>query len=175
MKPKSAPIIDMLMAPTEFLVAAQDTKGHSASVHFRIQPGTVRDIEVFLSEYKHKFGWSTASDFHRWAVKNALERAAKIAGDGKLSDAMEIKSIVDEMVADKLIRVQWTESMDQVAQTVERLSNAGMRDEAVRLLGKVKGKLRNMTDKRWQKRYEELFDERFGRLLKGVSLVDSEE
>lgn len=162
---------------SEFIIPAQDMFGHSADVHYRVPPGYLREVSELMM-VKHLFGWGTAADFHRWALRQGLNRAATFAkeqGHPRLSSLGEQTRAIEEAMAEELMQTRFVEQIGRLEKLVATLETGGDGARITKLVMKIREHAKAMDDEYWKKKWLKEIETRFGRWLRPVSLQDFEE
>jgi hypothetical protein len=156
---------------SEFMVPAQDKLGHSATVHCRVPPGMLRDIEK-LMVHKEVFGWETQSDFLRWAIRYGFDYAAKRSNDKQILNYGAERRAMEEALIEEQQHMMFKTDMEKVEKTVQMMESDGHRDRIVPLLLRMKERIARIEEKYWREHWRKEFTRKFNYYLRPVSLTD---
>ena len=155
-------------APKDFVIPASDDKGHNTRLQFRCNPAYMRRMDVIISS--KKFPYQTTSDL----LRDALHRHLNLLRQLEPEIRVELVSIevVNRIINDKRERIDFTQSFEELARTINDLVARGAVEEAKRTLGEVLETVAGMEEGFWRNWYTEEVKKRFGYLLdeKGVDL-----
>jgi hypothetical protein len=146
--------------PADFIVPAKDTRGESARVWCRIQPGHDRALDVLLNS--RRFPFRTKGDIVRWAVARAIR---------SLEQMEDVPSVTREVdtILDIVRQEQWYQEYDTVftdmGTVVSRYLAEGDRGEATRMVAKIKARIDAMEDGHWRSKYMATLVQKYGHLL----------
>lgn len=154
--------------PAQFIVPAQDAKGHSERQWFRCQPGHDRQADLILRS--KKFPFRTKGDMFRWCMVNGFRELMALE-EGVPSIMAQVDAISELMAAEEFQQefMQTFETMSRVIAKHIEMQAVG---EARRVIATVKGLLEQMPDGYWKEKYKGEIKQRFGHYLdaKGIKL-----
>lgn len=146
--------------PAEFIVPAQDARGHSEREWCRVSPGHDRQLDIVVNS--RAFPYRTKGDVIRHAIVRHLKWLEAVeempSVTGQVDMMMEV--LRDEQFQQEMITV-----FEALARTVGGHVAGGAHGEAKRLIAKMKMHVAKMPDGHWKERYAERLDSEFGYLL----------
>lgn len=152
----------------DFIIPAQDTKGHSERIFVRCQPGHVRDLNVIVNS--KRFPFKTSGDILRLAIKQMIQELSRM--EPIPSVAQQVNTVI-QLVRDEQFHQEFNECFDQIARSMDRYINGGAKDQARRLLIKIKNQFDEMPDGYWKVKYLKELGVRYKDYLHGVDLMKS--
>jgi hypothetical protein len=148
--------------PDEWLVPAQDAKGHSESLVFRVPPGMVHDLEVILQH--RRFPYHTRADPIRHALLRHIKWLSLLEPKIPLQFLGALQMLQDMVTAD-LYRIEAEKVFIGMAQAIERMLNSGDLGDAVLMAAKARGHLQRMPEGPSKRRCQAAFGDKFAPLL----------
>jgi hypothetical protein len=148
----------------EFMIPAQDLKGHSARVGFRVEPQMVRLVAELVQAGGRVFGWKTDSDFWRWAGWAGLQYAVGLSKNKKLMSEQGMLSITITLIATKQRMLEFEETFRSMETTASALIEKGFIKEATAMLAEIQEKIMAQEDSVWKRRWQREFDKKFKHL-----------
>lgn len=160
---------------TEYQVPAQDSKGHSGRIEFRVNTGLLHDIEVLLHEAKPLTGWKTSSEFYRWAIMYGLQTMAGRVKSQRLTNALAVADLISKGAQRLAADARVLGCLDDVQRTVAELQARNAPELIPAMLADWKRQIGTVDLPYWRKRLNDEFDKRFGHLLRPIDLRDHHE
>jgi hypothetical protein len=153
---------DMLYSDDEWVVPAQDAKGHSVREFLRIQPGLERDIEIMMQ--CGKFPYETRTDL----VRHALVR--HVAWLHRLEPNMPRHFLASTMAMNKLMsddqhRTDTEATFRRLQDLIEQHLQRGDGTEAIKTIAFTKAKLQDVADCAWRRRFMDRFNRQYSGYL----------
>lgn len=149
----------------DFIVPAQDTKGHSERIFFRCQPGHLRELSMIINS--KRFPFKTDGDIIRLALKCIIAELNRMESVPGVSQ--QVNAVI-QLVRDEQFHQEFDECFDQIARSMQRYVNAAAKDQARRLLLKIKAQFDDMPDGFWKRKYLQELGDRYKDYLQGVDL-----
>lgn len=154
--------------PDEFIVPAQDDKGHSARESVRVSNELQRDIEVIIQS--RKFPYKTSGDLLRHAVVRHLEWIHRIeAGFPKHLLSAHLAQM--DMLREEEMRLAGHNVFKKLHEQVEAYLASGEPGEARRVAATVRSRLAGVADSAWKRRFESRFLRQYAALLNGETVL----
>jgi hypothetical protein len=166
-------VVPLKIPPEEFIVPAQDSKGHSAPISFRVPPGFLRELEEFMTEGR-EFGWKTNSDFYRWAVWHGMRWAARKLGNQRILNRMAIADDGLKALQHETARIQVQDTLAEMEKMVRDLLSVRAYLPIHRALVEARGHLTKIDDEYWREHWLREFDVKFGHHLRSAKLLGEE-
>lgn len=163
MKPKIL-VMRGKIDPREYAVPAQDHRGHGAQVAFRVTPEMKRAISIVLAKAP-ELGWSTDSDFWRWAGRNALQSLEPKIKDGEFSNMLRQEEVIRQGFMNQQRLADFEKTFEQAKQTVQILQVNNPR-EIIPALMRTQKLIEEMDNDSWRDAWQKRFDKEFGDLLR---------
>lgn len=154
--------------PDEWLVPAQDSKGHSVRELVRVPPGLAFDLDVLVKS--GRFPYRTASDLIRHAILRHVRRLQIDEPDLGLHYLNTLQMIQD-LCTESTYRNEQEKTFHEIRDQVEALVNSGRTGEAMRMGAKAKAYLDQTQDSPWKRRSLERFRVDFTKILKAGSVT----
>lgn len=151
-----------------FEVPAQDNRGHSARVGLRVVPEMKRIIAVLVQ--RGAFPWKTDSDFWRWAGWWGADYAAKVLEDSQVTNTMKQTRMIMDIVATRERLIRFEQDFAEMEKTVDELlkdEDGDGEDDAIDMLHEIQGRITDMNDDKWRKRWQKKLDKKYGKMLDG--------
>jgi len=148
--------------PREFIVPAEDSKGHSSRAWFRLQSGHDRQLDIVLKS--RRFGYRTKGDIIRHAVVRHLRWLDSLEAIPSVTAQVDA---VQEVLRDHLFQQEFVGTFNMIGNVVNMHLSLGAPDEAAKLVASLKAHLELMPDGFWKEKYLAEIDSRYGRLLEG--------
>lgn len=154
--------------PDEFIIPAQDEKGHSARETVRISNELQRDIEVIVQS--RRFPYKTAGDLLRHAVVKHLEWLHSLEpGFPKHLLAAHLAQM--DLLKEEEMRLASHGVFKKLHDQVEAYLASGEPGEARRVAATIRGRLAGVADSAWKRRFESRFLRQYAALLDGEPVV----
>lgn len=153
--------------PSDFIIPAQDSKGHTERVYASIQPGHSRQLDIVLQS--HRFPFRTKGDIIRWAIKEGI---------GKLENLEDIPSVtaqvdvITNLMREEQFHAEYEATFDQMAGVISRHMANQAYGEVRRVIAQVRSAIDKMPDGYWKDRYMDTLDTRFERQLEAAETMD---
>jgi len=147
----------------QFVVPSSDSKGKSAQVQFRAQPGHMRQAEILLQS--RAFPWyRTLSDMLRHALLRHIIYLESLEPN---PDSMLWKLIaMDEVLKDQEIDSAFDKTFSVLDESIRRHMNAGDEDRARKLIYAMWGIIQSASgDDGLKKSYSSRMQKQYGHLL----------
>lgn len=148
--------------PEDFIVPAQDDKGHSERQWFRCQPTIDRQIDVIV--HSRKFPFRTKGDFIRWAVLLGLTAVEALEQD--IPSVTAQVALIADMVRDDEFQADFDRTFTNVSNRVNQHMAEGRSGEARRMVAQMKAAIHAMPDGAWKQRYVDRWNGQFAGFLK---------
>jgi hypothetical protein len=149
----------------DFIIPAQDTKGHSERVFCRVQPGIARDLRIIVQS--RKFPFRTSGDVLRLATKLIVEMLQKMEAMPSVSGQVEA---IIKVVRDEQFYQEFVATYEEVNKAVNRYIGAGEEGQARRLIMLVRDQINLMPKGYWKSKYGKELNQKFGYLMKGAGV-----
>lgn len=150
----------------EMIIAATDTKGHTETIWFRVQPAYLRECKMILAE--RRFPWKSIGDLMRFALDQTVRWAVR-EKELKHSILPQI-DMINQMVREDLMQRQMMQTFEDMEQTLEKKG-----PRAKRLANLIWEQIKKMPDGYWKDQYKQEFKRRYKELLGGVRLSETVE
>lgn len=156
----------------EFIIPAQDTKGHSERFFCRIPPGMMRDLKI-IKESK-RFPFRTMGDIGRVAIKLMIELLQNMEPIPSVNQQVDT---IAGLVRDEEWHQEFVGTFELVGRAINRYIAAGEGNQARRLLMKIRDEIRAMPKGYWRSKYWKELNTKYGHILKdaGAKLDEGED
>jgi hypothetical protein len=149
--------------PDEFLVPAQDSKGHSCRELVRMPPGMERDMEILLES--KRFPYRSKSDLLRHAVLRHLKWLSTLEPDFPVHYLVALQ-MMQTVATDDLYRAEMARTFHELDTRIQSLLNSGEQVEAMRMISRAKGHMESQADTPAKDRLKKAFQDRYGHFLR---------
>jgi hypothetical protein len=141
---------DLEVNPEEFLVPAQDEKGHSAREWVRLQPALEADVEFILSS--KVFPYRSKSDLLRHAIYRHIQWLHRCKESMPKHLLVAFEAIL-EVLRNEELNQRNEHVFEQLRSVMEGYLSHGDNGEAKRVLAIIRSKLRGVQDGPWKRRF----------------------
>lgn len=158
--PDPGPIDALPAHERDFILPAQDAKGHHARLYCRVIPAVARMVSDVHASRKYPF--RTVGDLVRWCIVTGTKRLAAGAG---------INSVIahaDAMIAvfqDEEFQLQFLEFFHYMQKITNSYVEMGAPGEARRVAALARAQIEAMPDGYWKEKYREELLRRYRSLL----------
>lgn len=148
--------------PADFIVPAQDTKGHSERVWCRLQPGHDRQLEVILGS--RKFPFRSKGDIIRWAVVRGIKMLEQMEAMPSVTAQVDI---ILQVMKDEEFQRDFGNVFESVSKNINAALASGPRgiNRARQIVAQFKMHIMKMPDGYWKEEYSDRFEREYGHLL----------
>ena len=154
--------------PDEFIIPAQDDKGHSIRETVRISNELQRDIEVLIQG--RVFPYKTSGDLLRHAVVRHIEWLHKLE-TGFPKHLLSAYQAQMDVLREEEMRLAAHNVFKKLHDQVEAYLASGEPGEARRVAATVKSRLAGVADSAWKRRFETRFLRQYTDLLNGEPVL----
>lgn len=155
---------DTAFDPSEFIVPANDTKGHSVPIHFRAASSVDRAIKQVVAS--RRFPYITPSDLMRHAIVRHLEWLTEVADLPQCRSMISMMKLEHDHIRREMEEATCTEHFTLVQQSVrELLSKPGGKREAQRMVARALSVVRQMPEGFYRDQHLVRLEDEFGHLL----------
>lgn len=154
--------------PDEFVVPAQDDRGHSTRETIRISNELERDIDVIVQS--RKFPYKTRGDLLRHAVVRHLEWL-HVLEPGFPKHLLTAHLSQMDLLREEEMRVTSQAVFKRLHDQVEAYLASGEPGEARRIAATIKARLAGVADSAWRRRFEARFLRQYAALLNGDPVI----
>ena len=162
--PRSILDADGKYNPDEFIVPAQDTKGHSVRETVRVSNELQRDIQIIIES--RKFPYKTSGDLLRHAVTRHLEWLHRVE-EGYPKHLLSAHQAQLDVMREEEMRLAAHLVFKKLHDQVEAYLASGEPGEARRIAATVRSRLAGVADSAWKRRFEARFLRQYTLLLNG--------
>lgn len=172
-KPKQQPNRPVILFKDEkyneedFIIPAQDTKGHSERVFVRLQPGHIRDLNVIVNSKRYPF--KTFGDIIRLSTKLIIDALQRL--EPTLPLVNNQVDVIIQLVRDEQFNQEFNDCFERIAAVMNKYQTYGNKEQATRLLFKIKVQMDMMPYGYWKKKYLEELGNRYAEYFQGVDLL----
>ncbi len=152
----------------EFVIPAQDEKGHSIRENIRVSAEIERDIDVIIQG--RKFPYKTRGDLMRHAVVRHLEWLHHLEPEYPKHLLSAYQAQMDVMREEEM-RLNAHNVFKKLHDQVEAYLAAGEPGEARRVAATVRSRLAGVADSAWKRRFESRFLRQYTALLDGEPVI----
>ena len=145
--------------PADFIIVAQDAKGHSERVGFRISPADDRALDTILAS--KKFPFRTKGDIMRWGVHVAIRRLERMEDVPSVTQQVDATMLI---LRDEMFNHEFMATFEALGRVIQQHLAGGANGEARRLVTLVKDKIQKMPDGHWRDKYLSTLEERYGHI-----------
>lgn len=145
----------------DFVIPAQDTKGHSERIFYRVQPGMMRDLKVIQSS--RRFPFRTIGDIGRLGTKLVIEMLKMMEPMQSVSG--QVDSII-RIVRDEEFHLEFMGTFEQVGRAINRYISGGEESQARRMLIMIRDEIKKMPVGYWRSKYWKELNAKYGHLMK---------
>ena len=151
----------------EFIIPAQDSKGHSERIYYRIPPGMMRDLKIILAS--KKFPFRTVGDIGRLATKMIIELLTGLEAIPSVNRQVDA---IASIVRDEEFQQEFIGIYEQAGRVINRYISQGEESQARKMLVAIRDQIRAMPKGYWRKKYWNELNAKYGHLMKdkGVGL-----
>lgn len=162
----------------EWRVPASDSRGHSARVQFRVQPGMIREVDEIIQS--RKFPYQGQSDLLRHALYRHLrylETFAMPTGEPVVNSVGRMVDAILAVVQDDEYHNDFRLTMQLLNERITDHVRDGGHNEARRLVMQIVDLVNQMPAGYWQRKYSEELQAKWGSFLSAgkvnlIALVD---
>lgn len=144
----------------DFVVPAQDTKGHSERLYFRVQPGHARDLQSILQS--KRFPFRTTGDIGRMAINMVIELLTEME---PIPSVTQQNEAIIKIIRDDEFFIEFTNSFELMAKSVNRYVSMGETGQARRLILEIREQIKAMPKGYWRQKYKKELVSKFGHLI----------
>lgn len=152
----------------EFIIPAQDEKGHSVREVIRISAELERDIDIIVQS--RKFPYKTRSDLLRHAVIKHLEWL-HVLEPGFPKHLLSAHLAQMDMLKEEEMRLASHLVFKKLHDQVEAYLASGEPGEARRVAATIRSRLNGVADSAWKRRFEARFLRQYMDLLNGEPVM----
>jgi hypothetical protein len=149
----------------DFVIPAQDTKGHSERAYCRVPPGFLRDMKVIISS--RRFPFRTMGDIQRLAIKLVIELLKELEPIPSVSG--QVDAII-RIVRDEEFHQEFLGAFEQVGKTINRYMGEGQEPQARRMLVMVRDEIKQMPKGYWRTKYWKELNAKYAHLMRGAGM-----
>lgn len=153
--------------PSDYIVPAQDNKGHSERLWVRVQPMLDRQLDIIKSS-KH-FPFRTKGDVVRYCVDKTVREllsTAEKAGE-RLASVMTQVDVIKDFVRDEIYHQDFISTFEDFNRAIQRYVGTGALGEAKRMIAQVDAYIDRMPECYWKTEYKKKMDKDYGHLYAG--------
>ena len=154
--------------PDEFIIPAQDERGHSVRETVRVSAELERDIDIIIQS-RH-FPYRTKGDLLRHAVVRHLEWLHVIE-PGFPKHLLSAHLAQLDLLREEEMRVTAHQVFKRLHDQVEAYLACGEPGEARRVAATVRSRLSGVADSAWKRRFEARFLRQYGALMNGEAVM----
>jgi hypothetical protein len=144
----------------EYIIPAQDAKGHNTRLYCRAPPAVGRMASDVLQSKKYPF--RTMGDLVRWCIVTGTKRLA--SGKGIKSVTAQADAIID-ILRDEVFQLDFLEVFNNLRSVVDSYLASKASGEARRVVAQMRAQIEAMPDGYWKTRYQDELLTRYGSLL----------
>jgi hypothetical protein len=145
----------------DYIIPAQDVKGHSIRLYCRAAPTVARLIGEIIGSKKYPF--RTQGDLIRWCIVHGAKRLA--AGQQIAPGVLMHIDAANAVLAEEEYQLAFREFFNRLRAVVDQFLEQHAKGEARRVVSFARGHISQMPEGYWRERYlKELLD-RYGELL----------
>lgn len=152
--------------PADFIIPAQDAKGHSERVYASIQPGDSRALDVIKDS--RRFPFRTKGDIIRWSIREGIRKLEH------MEDVPSVSAQVDMIAAlmrEEQFHSEFEHTFEQMGQVINRhMANAAY-GEVRRVIAQVRMMIDRMPEGYWKDRYLGRLDDQFQKQMEAVEAL----
>jgi hypothetical protein len=146
--------------PADFVIPAQDAKGHSERFQCRLQPGDDRALDVIVGS--KKFPFRTKGDVGRWAIHVGIRRLEQM--EAVPSVTAEVDAMIG-ILRDEMFHHEFQATFDAMDRVISTHIGAQAYGEARRVVALMRDRISKMPDGYWKEKYDAKVLEKHGHLL----------
>lgn len=155
--------------PADFIIPAQDAKGHSERVYASIQPGDSRSLDIIRES--RRFPFRTKGDIIRWAIHQGIKQLEQMEDVPSVSAQVDM---IAALVREEQFNSEYEHTFDQMAGVINRHMANGAYGEVRRVIAHARAMMDRMPDGYWKDRYLGTLDDRFERQLEAAEALSDE-
>lgn len=155
--------------PADFIIPAQDAKGHSERVYASIQPGDSRSLDIIRES--RRFPFRTKGDIIRWAIHQGIKQLEAMEDVPSVSAQVDM---IAALVREEQFNSEYEHTFDQMAGVINRHMSNGAYGEVRRVIAHARAMMDRMPDGYWKDRYLGTLDDRFERQLEAAEALSDE-
>jgi hypothetical protein len=144
----------------EYIIPAQDAKGHNTRLYCRAPPAVGRLVSDILASRKYPF--RTIGDLVRWCIVTGSKRLA--SGKGIKSVTAQADAIID-ILRDEVFQLDFLEVFNNLRSVVDSYLASKAPGEARRVVAQMRAQIEAMPEGYWRSRYQDELLTRYGSLL----------
>lgn len=150
----------------DFVIPAQDDKGHTERQWFRCQPGMDRSLDKMVA--CKRFPFRTKGDIIRWSVFLGLSVLERMEGD--MPSVLRQVDMIADIVREDQFQAEFENTFTGVSNRINQHMAQGTQGEARRIIAKVRAAIDGMPDGNWKDKYLARWKSQFSDLInsKGV-------
>jgi hypothetical protein len=152
--------------PADFIIPAQDSKGHSERIYASIQPGHSRQLDILLQS--RRFPFRTRGDIIRWGVKEAIAKLEQMEDVPSVSAQVDV---ITNLMREEQFHAEYEATFDQMGGVIARHMANQAYGEVRRVIAQVRAAIDKMPDGYWKDRYMDTLDTRFERQLEAAEVM----
>ena len=152
--------MDLSIKERDYVIPAQDTKGHHIRLYCRAQPAVGRLVADVHASRKYPF--RTVGDLVRWCVVTGVKRLASGAG---INSVMAHADAMIEIARDEEFQLQFLDAFISVQRVIDHFIVAGSPGEARRIVSLQRMRIEQMPEGYWKDRYRQELLNRWSSLL----------
>lgn len=136
---------------SEFLVPAQDSHGHAASINARVPPQLKRESQIIVG--RRVFPFETESDLIRWCLKYGLEALVRRTKDKQICTTHQLTATWLESARHQLEMLKYGKVLDETKAIIKRLVDEGAISKARMILKNIENRIEQFDDDYWKAKY----------------------
>jgi hypothetical protein len=152
-------------AQSTFYIAAQDQRGHSERIQFRVPPDFLRLVEEIMV-HREQFGWTTQADMLRWCLWHGIEALQKEVKDSRINSVFAVMEMGIRAGQFDHDMSQFQSQFDKIEKSVSAMQQMEMPDKVYETLETTQRGISAIPDEQWRAKWQAQFDKKFGHLLK---------
>lgn len=152
--------------PEDFIIPGQDNNGNSMRLWSRVVPMLDRAIDVMFAS--HRFPFRSKGDLIRWCIKDGVDRLEEME-----PVTGSVMAQVDAMIGilrDEELNHGFLTLFQTMTNTIGMHVQAQAEGEARRVIATMQHHIMKMQDGYWRQRYLRELREKFGYLMKGMTV-----
>lgn len=149
--------------PSEFIIPASDTKGHSARHWFRCIPAMARQVEQIIQS--KKFPYRTKGDLLRHALHKHMGWLVSV--EPMVTVSGQVDAML-EVMRDEEMSSDFSIVFEKMGERVAQHMASNSQREATRLVLTIQTCVKEMPEGFWKDKYQRQLKERYGNLIKST-------
>lgn len=158
--------LDLSVNERDYIIPAQDAKGHHIRLYCRAQPAVGRLVADVHASRKYPF--RTVGDLVRWCVVVGVKR---LATGGGINSVMAHADAMIEIARDEEFQMQFLEAFTAVQRVIDHFIVANSPGEARRIVSLQRMRIEQMPEGYWKERYRTELLARWSNLLDAPGVV----